>query len=138
MNSNAKILIQRSKCLTAYLLALLAFACACTLYAIPLMLALFILPCILIYGRSLLREHAWRNARNAIVQLEHRSGQRWTIRTASLQKWQATYKGAAFRTPWLIIAHFAIGANKRNLTVVIAKDAVSAQTYTEFLARLWI
>lgn len=101
------------------------------------MLALFILPCILFYGRSLLRQHAWRNAKQAIVSLEHHRGPRWTIRTASLQNWQVTYQGAAFRTPWLMIACFVV-ANRRNLTVVIVKDAVCVQNYTDLLARLWI
>lgn len=137
VNSNAKITIHHSKYLTAYLLILVAFACGCTLYAIPPLLALFILPCILFYGRSLLRQHAWRDAKHAIVSIEHYRGQRWIIRTASLQNWQVIYNGSAFRSPWLLIARFAI-RNRRNLTVVIVKDAVCAQNYTDLLARLWI
>lgn len=138
MNSNAIITIQHSRCLAIYLWVLIAFACCCTLYAIPFLLALFVLPCIVLYGRTLLCQHAWRNSENAILQLEHHKGYRWVLRDRSQQYWQATYKGSAFRSPWLIIAHFAVGTNKRNFTVVIAKDAVDTQYYTNLLMKLWI
>ncbi|MCS5711075.1 protein YgfX [Candidatus Berkiella aquae] len=138
MNLDCKIDLGRSKQLSCWLWLLSAFACFCTLYALPWFLALIILPLIIFYSLSLLRQQGWRNSKQAIIAIQRRRHATWYLQTASLQGWLVRYQGRAFRSPWLMIVTFQKITDKRNITVVITKDAVSSQHYTDLLAWLWI
>ena len=137
MSFDANITLQASKLCALWTYALIGFALFCTLYSVSMLWAFILIPVIVAYGLNELRHSAWRNAKTAIIHLQHKSHQRWYVQNGAFEKWLVLYNGVAFRSPRFIIATFKRLGDQRNITVVIPHDSTASQSYTHLLTRLW-
>jgi hypothetical protein len=137
VHSGGKIALKRSKKLTYLAASILTFAVGSLLYGVSSPLSLFLLPVVLGYGLIVLRRNCFRTSPDAIVAILP-LGDHWWLFSRSGQRLLVYPKGNAFRSPWMIIAHFKEVSKQRNITLVIANDTLDLRHYTYLMSRLWI